>query len=142
MGKKKKYEPERWETPISDDHFTRLYDHMMKSEAWKDLKHSSRSVYTLLKMQYKGNYTGHIIKCPYSYFQDYGMSTTTIKNAVRDLEEHGFIRCKVGTLVTKNLHRQPNEYEFSSDWIEWKSDGKKKRELPDKLKELNQKRKK
>lgn len=145
MGKKKntnKYEPERWETPISNNHYTRLYDLMLTSEAWKDLSHSARSLYPLLKMQHRGSISGRTIKCPYSYLKEYGMNSTTIRNAIRDLERHGFIKCVSGTLVTKNLHRQPNEYEFVSDWIDWKKGTDKKRELPDKLKELNQKKKK
>lgn len=140
MGKKKKYlyEPDRWETPVSNNHYTRLYDLMLTSDAWKDLSHSARSLYPLLKMQYRGNNSGRTIQCPYSYLKEYGMNSTTIKNAIRDLEEHGFIKCVPGVHITKNLHRQPNEYEFISDWIDWKKGTTKKRELPDKLKELNQ----
>ncbi len=140
MSKKKKYAPQRWETPV-DGTYTRLYEYMLKSDAWKDLNHASRTVYLVLKMQYKGDLTGNTIKCPYKDFKrDYGMSSSTVKNAIADLENHGFIRCASGILVTKNLHREPNEYTFTDDWIDWHKITN-KRELPDKLKERNRKAK-
>ena len=120
MARKKRYEAERWETPIKSDHYTRLYDMMLTSEAWKDLNHASRTVYLILKMQYKGNYSGNTVQCPYKDFQEYGMNTSTIKKCINNLEEHGFIRCTPGVLITKNLHKEPNEYTFISDWIDWK----------------------
>ena len=126
MGRKKKYEAERFETPVKGEHFTRLYDTMLKSDAWKDLNHASRSVYLILKMQYKGDYTGNTVMCPYKVFQEYGMNTSTVKKAITDLTEHGFIRCDNGIVVyhegSKTLHRTPNEYTFVSEWIKWKCD--------------------
>lgn len=122
MARKKSYKPHFFESTTSNEHYTRLYDSMLKSDAWKDLNHSSRSVYTILKMQYKGEYTGETVLCPYKDFQEYGMNTTTIKNAIKDLEEHGFIRCEHGVLVTGNLHREPNEYRFISEWKDWHPD--------------------
>ena len=120
MARKKRYTPEHFETTASSEHFTRLYDSMLKSEAWKDLNHASRTVYLVLKMQYKGDFSGKTIQCPYKVFQEYGMNTSTIRSALRGLEEHGFIKVEHGVMVTRNLHREPNEYTFISDWQQWR----------------------
>ena len=116
--KKKNYKAEPGESVTTSDHFTRLYDTMITSEAFRDLRHSSRTVFLILKMQYKG--IGDTVKCPYADFKEYGLNSTTVKRAIADLEEHGFIKTEYGVLVTKNLHREPNEYRFTSDWREWK----------------------
>lgn len=101
------------------DRYTRIYSSMFESVAWKSLSHASRTVYFELKSQYRGNYTGTTIKCPYSVFiQKYGMNSNTVSKALSELEAKGFIKIERGTKQCKNtsLHRQPNEYTFSSDW--------------------------
>ena len=94
---------------------------MLTSEAWKDLNHASRTVYLILKMQYKGN--NPTVKPTYKDFQKYGMNTSTVSRCIEDLELHGFIRCERGTVLYHEgdvvLRKTPNEYTFISDWIEW-----------------------
>lgn len=124
MGRKKNYKPESFESKASGERYIRLYESMLTSDAYKDLSHSARTVYTILKLQYKGDYTGNTVKRRYKDFQEYGMNTSTIKRALVDLENHGFIKIKYGTKMTRDtgLRKQMNEYTFVSDWKYWKPD--------------------
>lgn len=119
-----KYKPEAFETKRSSDHFTRLYDSMLESDAFKSLTHAARTVYLILKLQYRGSFTGATVICPYKEFQSYGMNTATVRKALSDLEQYGFIRIEHGTRQYKdsNLKRQPNEYTFSDKWQEYRKD--------------------
>lgn len=117
-AKRNKYSPEAFETSKPNEHYTRLYDSMLTSEAFMALTSSARSVLLILKLQFKGNYTGNTVICPYSTIQKYGLNTTTIKNALLDLSEKGFIEIEYGTLQMKGkeLKRQPNKYKFIDAW--------------------------
>lgn len=118
MGKKKKRNIEPWASITTSDHFVSLYRTMLNSEAYKDLRHASRTVYTILRLQYKG--IGDTVICPYKDFKEYGIDSATVKRSLTDLQEHGFIKVTYGVLVTKHLHNEPNEYQFTTGWREWK----------------------
>ena len=120
---KKKSKVEAFETPRSSEHFTRLHDTLITSKQYKQLSHAARTVYVLIKSQYKGNYNGNRIIYPYRQFQEYGMNTNTISRAVQELEAAGFIDIERQGFTTKNLHRQPTIYKLSSRW--WKEEKKK-----------------
>ena len=122
MGKKKRsYKAEPFEALVTNDHFTRMYDTQIKSEAYKDLRHSSRTVLLILRMQYKGY--DNTVQCPYTDFKEYGLNSETVKRAIADLEQHGFIKCERGRVAwrddKKSLHQTPNEYTFSTEWRTW-----------------------
>lgn len=116
--KANKYKPESFETGKADDSYTRFYNSMIDSSAYKSLSSSARTVLMVLKRQYKGNYTGDTVVCPYHDIQQYGLNTRTIKRAIMELEEKGFIKITYGTRQAKdcNARRQPNEYKFIGDW--------------------------
>lgn len=119
MGRKKK-NTEPWASMLtSGDHFVGLYHTMIQSDAYKDLRHASRTVYTILRLQYHG--TGDTVTCPYALFKkEYGIDSATVSRSLSDLESHGFIKVIHGVLVTKNLHNESNQYQFVSDWRQWK----------------------
>lgn len=135
MGRRrKKYNIEPWASLTTSDSFVSLYRTMLNSEAYKDLRHASRTVYTILRLQYNG--TGDTVKCPYKDFKEYGLDSTTVRRALTDLEEHGFIKVTHGALVTKNLHKDANEYQFVTGWRTWtKSQSTKKTRVPPTRKE-------
>lgn len=115
--KRNKYSPESFETSKPNGHWVRFYADMLNSEAYKTLSHKARTALIVLKLQYKGNFTGSTVVCPYKEFQQYGMNTTTIKKALMELEEKGFVKISYGARqINGNLHRQPNEYEFIDAW--------------------------
>lgn len=117
-SKRQKYKPESFETAKPNGHYSRMYDDMVDSTAFKALSSSARTVLIVLKRQFKGNYTGNTIRCPYKDIQAYGLNSTTIKRALSDLEQKGFIKIERGARQTadKNLYRQPNEYTFIDAW--------------------------
>ena len=124
-GKRKsKNSCEPFEAVNGHEHFTRLYDSMLESSAYRSLSHAARTVYIELKKQYKGSYTGDTVICPYKVFQEYGMNTVTIKNALCDLEEKGFIEVIQGTPQAQgcNIRRQANQYRFTSAWKNYDPD--------------------
>ena len=118
--KKRNYKAEPWASITTSDKFVSLYRTMLNSEAYKDLRHASRTVYTILRLQHQG--VGDTVKCPYVTFKEYGLDSSTVKRALTDLEEHGFIKVTYGVLVTKNLHKDANEYQFVTGWREWKKE--------------------
>lgn len=97
-------------------HYTRLYDDFLQSKPWKQLSHAARSVYLVIKMNYKGHYTGNDLTCTYRQFKEYGMNSTTVKRALRELEESGFIDIELQQMVNRNLHRAPTIYRLSDRW--------------------------
>lgn len=129
MGKKRrnKYEPKPFEianTSLNDnEHYTRFYDSLINSVAFKQLSNPARTVLMILKYQYKGDYTGDTIICPYTYIQQWIGNTKTIKNALEELEEKGFIRIIHGTRQSadKELYRTPNQYQFITDWRNYRN---------------------
>lgn len=118
----KGYDPRPFET-TSKSTYTRIYDDMLMSDAFRSLGNPARFVYLLLKSEYKGNYTGNTVTCPYSTMKPYGMNTKTIKRALLELEEKGFIEIEYGTRqFDGNLRRDRNKYTFSDKWKEYKRD--------------------
>lgn len=120
MGKSKakNYKTLSAETPKPNEHFTRLHDSLIKSVPYKKLSHSARTVYTILKSEFKGWATGNNIICPYRLFNEYGLNNMTIAKALRELEEAGFIEIeRQGVTVNKNLHHKaPTVYHLSNKW--------------------------
>lgn len=116
MARKNKSKVQPFETPKTSEHFTRLHDSLIESGAYKKLSHSARTVYTLIKSEYKGDYTGNKVICPYSKFRAYGMDGRTIPKAIAELEQAGFIEVERFGLVTGKLYRYPNEYKLIDKW--------------------------
>lgn len=121
-SKKTQYQAQPFESSQNGhDRYMRLYESMFSSDAWRSLSHASRTVYLIIRNQYKGNFTGNTLICPYSVFQKYGMNNTTIKKCISELERKGFIEVKSGTrqCTSKNLHRTPNEYTLIGKWKDY-----------------------
>lgn len=129
MAKRKKaeqYRPQPFESSMGgSEHFTRIFDSMLKHQSFKNLSSSARSVYLILKLQYRGESfsTGSKVVCPYRTFNEYGIQNKTASRALTELEKAGFIRIERGTKQTgknPNLYRNPSIYHFVSDWWEIK----------------------
>lgn len=115
MGNRKtKYIPKDFETKSGKRGFVALYQSMLESPAYKALTSPARSVYTIIKAQYKGNYNsspGNRVKCPYKDIMEHThCSKATVSRALKELEEMGFIETDPGGLNV------PNTYTFSSRW--------------------------
>ena len=116
MGKRKKTKdpPPKWKT--SGDWHTRyvvLFTDMLDSSAYTALDAQARAVYQILVEQYKGNYTGDQVKCPYSTFEEHGIRRHVVSRALTQLECYGFIDIDSG-----GLGHRPNIYYFSDRWKE------------------------
>lgn len=118
MARKKKYQPETFSAREGDNKHVRLYRSLLSSEAYKDLSHPAKTVYTLLLLQKdEGKYT---VQLPYKEFKEaYGMNTNTVAKALRSLEDHGFIKVEHGRFITGKLHRDANQYTFIDKWKSW-----------------------
>ena len=114
MSKKKRRSPPpafatatgTWHT-----HYVILFDDLLNSPAYIALSASAKEAYTILMQEYKGDYTGPKVTCPYSTFQKKGMRSNTLSKALLQLETYGFVRIEHG-----GLERKPNIYHLSSDW--------------------------
>ncbi len=76
------------------DH-VRLYAWMMNSPAWKDLTPVARTVYVLLKDQYKGTNNGRLVLSIRQVSDALRVSKTTAAKAFIELQEHGFIEAMI-----------------------------------------------
>ncbi len=94
-------------------HFTPFFDDQIDSKAYIALSASAKEVYTIIRRQYKGDYSGEVIKCPYSTFEKYGIRRETVARSIDQLEAFGFISIERGGLA-----HQPNRYHLIDKWKE------------------------
>lgn len=129
MAKKKSALPPSFATKgYGSNHFTPFYDDQLQSPAFIALSAVAVRVYIILRMEYKGDYTGNKVICPYDTIVEKGVSRNSISKAIRMLEVLGFITCDRG-----GLGHQPTTYRFSNDWAKIES----KEEAEGKLTELD-----
>ena len=91
--------------------FTPLYEDQLDSPAMKALSAVAFRVYVILRQEYKGDYTGNRIICPYDTIVEKGVSRNSIPRALNQLEALGFIKIERG-----GLEHRPSEYIFSDKW--------------------------
>lgn len=94
-------------------HFTPFFDDQIDSKAYIALSASAKEVYTIIRRQYKGDYSGDVIKCPYSTFEKYGIRRETVARSIDQLEAFGFISVERGGLA-----HQPSKYNLIAKWQE------------------------
>lgn len=71
MAKKRNKEPpQRWECVNEHEHFTRFFDSLIHSPAYRVLAPVSAKILLVFKSEYKGNYTGNNIICPYAHIAE------------------------------------------------------------------------
>ena len=92
-------------------HHVILFDDLLNSPAYIALSATAKEAYTILMQEYKGDYTGPKVICPYSTFQKKGMRSNTLSRALLQLKTFGFIKIEHG-----GLERKPSIYHLSSDW--------------------------
>ncbi len=124
MSRKKRYTPKTWERVGGDRQHVSIYQSMCQSDAWRNLSHAAIRVYLIMKSQYRGDYTGDTVTCPYKVIKENapGMNNKTISRAIGELETKGFIIIDRGTFVTGNLKNEPNRYKFSDKWRTYKTE--------------------
>lgn len=85
----------------------RLFYWMMDSPAWKDLDARARAVYVELARRYAGpgSTNGRIVYSVRQAADDLRISKSAAANALRSLQEHGFIfAMQRGAFTRKNRH--------------------------------------
>ena len=87
-----------------------FYD-QINSPAFICLNPVAKVMYLILRQEYKGDYTGNDIVCPYNTFVEKGISRNSIADNLRQLEALGFV-----TLENGGLYHQPNHYHFTNGW--------------------------
>ncbi len=92
-------------------HHVIFFDDQLTSPAYIALSANAKEVYTILRMQYKGAYTGDTVKCPYSTFVEMKLRRETVARALDQLECYGFIEITRG-----GLEHKPSEYKLSEKW--------------------------
>ena len=112
MGRKKKTPPPSFST-MGDwhTHFTPFFDDQLNSLAYVNLSAHAKEAYTIIRQEYKGNYTGDFVICPYGTFKKKGMRPNTVSRAILQLECFGFIQIDRG-----GLEHKPSVYHLISDW--------------------------
>jgi len=83
---------------------------MLRSDAFKEISHASKTALLLLRAQLKNH--GQVeVKFPYSHAEEY-MDRHTFARSIRELEKRGFIRkTQLG-----GLYRRANIYTFCGAW--------------------------
>ncbi|MEE1035228.1 MAG: hypothetical protein U0L06_11750, partial [Agathobacter sp.] len=74
MAKKKKFPPSFATKSTSRTHFIQMYDDQLDSPAFIALSAVAVRMYMILRQEYKGNYTGNRVICPYDTFVKKGVS--------------------------------------------------------------------
>ena len=114
MGRKKRSPPPAFATKKRTwerNHYIMLFDDQLNSPAYINLSAPAKMAYTILRQEYKGEYSGAKVICPYSSFEKKGMRANTLSNALLQLEVFGFIKVDHG-----GLEHKPNVYYFSEEW--------------------------
>lgn len=113
MAKKKQRDPPPKFATDGDWHVHHviLFDDMLDSPAYLSLSAHAKEAYTILMQEYKGNYTGSTVICPYSTFKKKGVRPNTLSRALLQLEIFGFVEIEHG-----GLEHQPSRYKFISKW--------------------------
>lgn len=129
MGRKKKRSPPPPFATAKGDwhtHYVVLFDDLLNSPAYIALSAHAKEAYTILMQEYKGDYSGPTVTCPYSTFQKKGMRSNTLSRALTELEVFGFIRIDHG-----GLEHRPSIYHLTSDWqqIRTEEEAKQARQL-------------
>lgn len=95
----------------------KLFHEMLESPAWIVLDHGAQSVYISILAEYKGNYTGNRVKCPYDTMRKHGIRTQSIPKWLVELEALGFIK-----ITTRGgMYKIPNEYLLVAEWAKIKT---------------------
>lgn len=94
------------------NHYIQLFDEMIDSPAYKALSHGAKFIYSLLCKEYKGDFTGDTVICPYSTLMEHGVRKASIPNWLNELSALGFIK----TISHGGLYKIPNEYQLINDW--------------------------
>ena len=108
--------PRSWQNPAQSwhDHWFPLFDKLVLSDTWTNLSPQACKLYILLNAQYRGDYSGESVKCPYNYCIKHGFNRGTLCKYFQELEDAGLI-----TITSKGgLYKTPSEYTFSSKWWE------------------------
>ena len=83
---------------------------MLRSDAFKEISHASKTALLLLRAQLKNH--GQVeVKFPYSHAEEY-MDRHTFARSIRELEKIGFIR----KTQSGGLYRRANIYAFCGAW--------------------------
>ncbi len=95
--------------------FVKLDRNLMRSPAYKALKPTSIAVYLQILYGHNGSNgsPSDPIYCPYSRI---GLAPATIKKAIDELEEKGFIKC----VERGGLYQKANGYALLQQWRLWK----------------------
>ena len=90
--------------------FVYITKEMLRSDAFKEISHASKTAFLLLRAQLK-NHDQVEVKFPYSHAEEY-MHRHTFARSIRELEKMGFIR----KTQSGGLYRRVNIYTFCSAW--------------------------
>ena len=94
--------------------FVYLTKEMLRSDAFKEISHASKTALLLLRAQLKNH--GQVeVKFPYSHAEEY-MDRHTFARSIRELEKIGFIR----KTQSGGLYRRTNFYTFCGEWERYK----------------------
>lgn len=131
MGKRKKFENPSWASMRSKEPFTRIFDSMRESRAWRALKSKARALWIECARQAN---SGTNLPCkdfpdvaefrvPDAFYMNRSLidpsglfgSNGAFYACLRELEEKGFIQC----LRNGRNTRTKSVYRMSDAWKRW-----------------------
>ncbi len=103
---------------IINEQHVRLTRSLLLSPAYKDLGKNATKILNAMKLISKG-------ESEFTFSSSIGVeylglskkSEKSIRNAIKELVEHGFIKC---TAFSSGAGHVPNKYTFTSNWKDWK----------------------
>jgi len=102
---------------INEQH-TRLTRSLLLSPAYKDLGKNAVKILNAMKIIAKGEKEfDFACSLGISYLGISSNSEKSVREAIKELVEHGFIERKY---FSNGANHIPNRYEFSCNWIKWK----------------------
>lgn len=112
MGRKKRRAPPpSFMTAQPHKGFVQMFNDQLNSPAFISLSNVAKVMYLILRQEFKGDYSGNNIICPYNTFIEKGISRNAIPDNLRMLEAMGFITWENG-----GLYHQPNLYHLTDGW--------------------------
>ena len=112
MQKNNKPKTPAWTRLGDEDRFVPLYLGMLRSPAWHILSQNARSIYIVMRTRYNPIYTHQdTIRISYSALTtEAKVRRGSIKAALEELEEEGFISIEAQGMRTTNV------YKFVDKW--------------------------
>jgi hypothetical protein len=86
--------------------FTKLFDELLRSDAWRTLSINGRRFLDFLMIEHhaKGGKENGLLKAPYEQLEAFGVGARYLADAIREAEELGLVECHRGGMRVATMY--------------------------------------